>query len=221
MSTDILTWYRQFQEELREDLATHDGTAKPGHYTIARYVMTPVPEDDWNEIVVFCSDSSEHMPLIDFVKSVLLDPGHELFEPLAKELVYGYGFDLDCGMCAGYCECEMPTVGEIRESAGVRASIVDDLGINNERVIMNIINDSLEHRAVWARPEHVENPDFFFLTRKSAQRHLDNFPHFHDGEKVRTYAHYVHHNPDLENAIRFLAAIDLDQSNIILKGDNQ
>lgn len=217
-TNDLTAWLTRFQAELRDDItngARIDSTRKPGFYYIREVVKHERMGDD--------------RPYVDAILDRITSDDNLLARAAYHAIEEEHGLELSCG-CARPWKCDCPkwnfasiddaaaAVAANREALVEQLDIVDDDECYDEFYAWARSLPELEHLFYEERREH--RLDHVFLTRKSGERHARRYEHRYNQPTV--YAHHVDEsNPDLLNAIRFLAALDLEKSRLVLNQEQQ
>lgn len=215
-TNDLTAWLGRFQTELRDDItngAHFDYTRKPGFYYICENVTYRRPDECTPDIEDLFWHIKHHEDLL----------ARAAYHADREE----HGLETQCGRgwhATEYCECEPWNFTSIEDAAKAVAkdfdAVEESLCIRNEDDFYAWASTlpELEHLFYEERLEH--RLDHVFLTRKSGERHATR--HKHRYIQPTVCVHCVDEsNPDLLNAIRFLAALDLEKSHLILNQEQQ
>lgn len=220
----FMAWLKKFQAELNDEFTNgpaKDLTKRPAFYTLRRPEFVYTPEGDY---WLIDEDGNTTDPIEEF---------NQLIKEYPHEILYlasngEYGLSMECLMSRHRemtdCGCNYPRLESIEEAKRLEAHSPESFRNGLDLVF---VKDWLEWD--WWRARHglippcmergdiedVELTHAFFLTRKSAERHIQRY--YHDDGKTRcSGANNIWHNPDLQRLVVFMACLDLDKSTLVI-----
>ena len=221
----FMVWLKRFQAELNDEFTNgpaKDLTQRPAFYTLRQEKFVYSPEGDY---WLIDEDGKATDPYEELARLKDEYP-HEILY-LAENSKAGLSCD-----CLGYCVseansyCQCDPLGIDSEEAAKK------LQENDPELFENALNGIYiddYNQWDWWRAKHnltpqcmergdiedVELTHAFFLTRKSAERHIQRYYH-DDGKTHCSGASNIWHNPDLQRLVVFMACLDLDKSELVV-----
>lgn len=220
----FMAWLKRFQAELNDEFTNgpaKDFTQRPAFYTLRQPTFVYTPEGDCWLIDEYGKATD---PIEEFCQLIKEYP-HEILYLASNGM---YGLDMDHSVVghgeAAYCNCACPILRSVEEAKRLEEAAPDFFRNGLDLVF---VADWLEWN--WWRAKHnltppcmergdivdVELTHAFFLTRKSAERHIERYYH-DDGKTWCSGASSIWHNPDLQRLVVFLACLDLDKSTLVI-----
>lgn len=219
----FMAWLKRFQAELNDEFTNgpaKDLTKRPAFYTLHQPRFIYHPEGDY---WLIDEDGNATDPIEEFDQLIKEYP-HEILY-LASNNEYGLAMDCSAGGHgeSSYCDCDPLELESVEEAKRLEAR---DPDFFRDCLRLVLVEDWSEWER-W-RWEHGLTPpcmvrgdveDFelthaFFLTRKSAERHIKRY---YPNSKTRcSGANYIWHNPDLQRLVVFMACLDLDKSTLVI-----
>lgn len=221
----FVAWLKRFQAELNDEFTNgpaKDLTKRPAFYTLRQPKFVYDPEGDY---LLIDEDGNATDPAEEFEQLKKEYPHEILYLACNCEA----GLNLDCPMGgrhgeSSYCDCDFLELESVEEAKRLQDSSPDFF---RDWLDLVLVEDWAEWE--WWRSKHDLTPpcmergdveDFelthaFFLTRKSAERHIQRY--YHDNGKTWcSGAASIWHNPDLQRLVVFVACLNLDESTLVI-----